>query len=71
MKNSDYLRTDSELEHSYMIFPHEFEKKKNHVMLKLYFKHRITKGTPWAPRETTGVLFNTVPHGISSREATT
>lgn len=36
---------------SYMILPHEFEdeesgkKKKNHVVLKLQFKHRTTRET--------------------------
>lgn len=40
------------------------EKKKNHVVLKLQFKHRITENTPYAPEGTTGVVLNITTHGI-------
>jgi hypothetical protein len=52
------------------LFPDELEddegneKKKNHVVLQLQFKHRNTENTPYAPKDATGVVLNITPHGI-------
>ncbi|KGO55091.1 hypothetical protein PEX1_022690 [Penicillium expansum] len=39
------------------------DKKKNHVALRLAFKHTVMKATPYAPPSTTGILISIDIHG--------